>query len=96
MIDFDFTVLTNDNEPSPPIQEKEQINEIDICSTKEKESPLNEVISETSIITTENDEERLALEMAIERSLEDQRKLTIENSNDISNTTESSSDSDGK
>ena len=44
----------------------------------------------------ENEEERQALELAIQRSLEDQQKPTLEVENDLSIATESSSDSDGK
>jgi hypothetical protein len=44
----------------------------------------------------ESDEERQALELAIKNSLEDQQKPIVEIKNDLSNTVESSSDSDGK
>jgi len=47
-------------------------------------------------IPTENDEERIALELAIKRSLEDQKEPIIEVKNDISITVESPSDSDGE
>jgi len=68
--------ITNDHESSPSIQEQEV--------------KVNQPIVEINLIQ-ENDEERLALELAIKKSLEDQQE-----SNDISNAIESSSDSDGK
>jgi hypothetical protein len=80
---FQRRSATIDREPSP-VKEKEV--KIDSPSEQEKQSSPVE----------ENDEELIALELAIKRSLEDQQEPIIEVNNDISITIESASDSDGK
>ena len=83
------------NKPTEIDNESLSINEqIDIQMNKEKSTPIKRPIAENPIRV--NDEERLALELAIKRSLEDQHASNIEDNNDVSNTIESSSDSDGK
>ncbi|CAF3780367.1 unnamed protein product [Rotaria sordida] len=84
----------NDYQSSSIEEEEEEQNvKQDIQIEQKKQSPINENFIEENFIR-ENDEERIALEIAIKRSLEDQQILTNENNNDISNTIESSSDSD--
>jgi hypothetical protein len=80
---FQRRSATIDREPSP-VKEKEV--KIDSPSEQEKQSSPVE----------QNDEELIALELAIKRSLEDQQEPIIEVNNDISITIESASDSDGK
>ena len=78
--------MTNEEEPSssPSIKETE-------VKTDAQIEPMNEIN-----LIEDNQEERLALQLAIKNSLEDQQKPVIEVENDLSNTVESSSDSDGK
>ncbi|CAF4896892.1 unnamed protein product [Rotaria sp. Silwood1] len=92
-IEMDSVIKTNDDKSL--FIEEEQNVKIDIQIEQEKQSPINENIIEENFVR-ENDEERLALEIAIKRSLEDQQILNSENNNDKSNIIESSSDSDGK
>jgi hypothetical protein len=79
-IEIDSTNETNDLEPSV---------KIDAQFEQDKQSPIEDAIIETNF-NIENDEERIAVELAIKRSLEDQQE-----NKDISNTVDSSSDSDG-
>ncbi|CAF3414373.1 unnamed protein product [Rotaria sp. Silwood1] len=90
-IEMDSVIKTNDDKSL--FIEEEQNVKIDIQIEQEKQSPINENIIEENFVR-ENDEERLALEIAIKRSLEDQQILNSENNNDKSNIIESSSDSD--
>ncbi|CAF0975919.1 unnamed protein product [Rotaria sp. Silwood1] len=90
-IEMDCVIKTNDDKSL--FIEEEQNVKIDIQIEQEKQSPINENIIEENFVR-ENDEERLALEIAIKRSLEDQQILNSENNNDKSNIIESSSDSD--
>ena len=76
-------MATIEHEPSP-------VNEQEIQINTQSEQEIQEID-----LTTENNEERMALELAIKRSLEDQQKPIIERNNDISITVESPSDSDG-
>jgi hypothetical protein len=78
--------ITNDHE-SLPVKEQE----IKIDTQLERK----ELVAEINLIE-ENDEERMMLELAIKKSLEDQQESIVEIDNDIINTIESSSDSDGK
>jgi len=79
-IEIDSTNETNDLEPS--VKNDAQFEQ-------EKQLPIEDAIIETNF-NIENDEERIAVELAIKRSLEDQQE-----NKDISNTVDSSSDSDG-
>jgi hypothetical protein len=79
-IEIDSTKETNDLEP---------LVKIDVQFEQEKQLPIEDAIIETNF-NIENDEERIAVELAIKRSLEDQKE-----NKDISNTVDSSSDSDG-
>ncbi|CAF2186057.1 unnamed protein product [Rotaria magnacalcarata] len=92
-VDIDFIIKKDDFKSSS--LEEEQIVTIDKPIEKEKKtSPINEPTVENSSIR-EHDEEAIALEIAIKRSLEDQQRSISENINDdLSNTIESSSDSD--
>ncbi|CAF4791384.1 unnamed protein product [Rotaria sp. Silwood1] len=90
-IEMDCVIKTNDDKSL--FIEEEQNVKIDIQIEQEKQSPINENIIEENFVR-ENDEERLALEIAIKRSLEDQQILDREKNNDKSNIIESSSDSD--
>jgi hypothetical protein len=78
---------------SPPVVETNLIREKDEAHAAlglDIQKP-SEPIVETSF-TRDDDEERVALELAIQKSLEDQQEVD----NDVSNSMESSSDSDGK
>ncbi|CAF3193843.1 unnamed protein product [Rotaria socialis] len=92
-VDIGFLIEKDDFKSSS--LEEEQIVTIDKPIEKEKKtSPINEPTVENSSIR-EYDEEAIALEIAIKRSLEDQQRSISENNNDdLSNTIESSSDSD--
>ncbi|CAF4212837.1 unnamed protein product, partial [Rotaria sp. Silwood2] len=91
-IEIDSIFKTNEDK-SLSIEE-EQNAKIEIQIEQEKQSQINENIIEENFIR-DNDEERIALEIAIKRSLEDTQILNSENNNiNISNTIDSSSDSD--
>lgn len=83
--------LTSDHESSFNKEEEVQIDTQREILISDKEIDTEFQQTESMIVTTnlieENDEERLALELAIKRSLEDQSE---------SNIIESSSDSDGE
>jgi hypothetical protein len=81
---------TIEHEPSSVNEQEIQIN-----TQPEQEIQINTQPEQEIDFTIENNEERMALELAIKRSLEDQQESIIEINNEISITVESPSDSDG-
>lgn len=71
--------------PSSVVEKEESI----------KQSPIIEPVNKKPTVR-ENDEERIALEIAIQRSLEDQKQLPNQDIEDQPHVIDSSSDSDGK
>ncbi|CAF1293158.1 unnamed protein product [Adineta steineri] len=99
-IETDSIIPTNIHESSPI---KEQSITTDASQSQLKESPIQRETHfelkkrtpiEKSIIQRTSYEEDIDLELAIQRSLEDQQDSIIKENNDISNIVESSSDSD--
>jgi len=91
--------ITNYYESSP-IKEQDKNEEIIETNDQERlelELAINKSLEDQQESIVEiNDEERLALELAIKKSLEDQQESIVEINNEVSNTIESSSNSDGK